>query len=334
MAVDRLSFDIEKGEFVTLLGPSGCGKSTTLHSIAGLIKPDSGTIRLRNQNVNGVPPNERNIGLVFQHSALFPHMTVEGNLKYGLRMHDVDASAYEDRIQRFLELVQMTGYENSKPGELSGGQQRRISLARALIYEPDILLLDEPLTGLDQTLRKEMRNEITLIQNELDVTTLHVTHDQSEALSMSDRVIVMNDGEKEQADVPTELYANPETPFVATFVGESSIINADVVGEDPYIARVNEGRLELSDELCLDINDSIDLYIRPESVRIHSEQGATGPNTFQGEVTDMEYFGSFRNLIIELGEGSIVNAQCDKRADFEVGSDVYVEFPPEDIIVL
>ncbi len=222
LAVDELSVRIERGEFVTLLGPSGCGKSTTLHAIAGLVEPTAGTISLRGENVTDASPNDRNIGFVFQHSALFPHMTAAENIEYGLTMQGFDAVDHDEQVDRFLELVQLSDHHDHSPNELSGGQQRRLSLARALAYEPDILLLDEPLTGLDRVLREEMRNEIRTIQQEVGVTTLNVTHDQAEALSMSDRVVVMNEGKREQVGSPKELYRNPASEFVAEFVGQST----------------------------------------------------------------------------------------------------------------
>ncbi|GAB7018264.1 ABC transporter ATP-binding protein [Halostagnicola bangensis] len=222
LAVDELSVRIERGEFVTLLGPSGCGKSTTLHAIAGLVEPTAGTVSLRGEDVTDTSPNDRNIGFVFQHSALFPHMTAAENIEYGLTMQGFDAVDHDEQVDRFLELVQLSDHHDHSPSELSGGQQRRLSLARALAYEPDILLLDEPLTGLDRVLREEMRNEIRTIQQEVGVTTLNVTHDQAEALSMSDRVVVMNEGKREQVGSPKELYRNPASEFVAEFVGQST----------------------------------------------------------------------------------------------------------------
>lgn len=334
LAVDDLSFRIEQGEFATLLGPSGCGKSTTLHVIAGLIDPTEGTIRLRGTDVTDTTPDNRNIGLVFQHSALFPHMTVEENLRYGLRMQDVEKSEHDERIERYLELVQMPEYGDHKPDELSGGQQRRISLARALVYEPDILLLDEPLTGLDRVLREDMRNEIEQIQREVGVTTLHVTHDQEEALSMSDTVIVMNDGRKEQEGSPQELYERPATPFVASFVGRSTRFDGTVTSDDPLTVDTGEQVITASAASPATEGESVSVYVRPESLRIHNPDETEAANVFTGTVTHTEYLGSHSELELEIGNGTAMTVNAEPSRRLEVGDTVTVGFDPEDVIVV
>lgn len=334
VAVDDLSFRIEQGEFATVLGPSGCGKSTTLHCIAGLREPTEGTVRLRGNDVVSVPPNKRNIGLVFQHSALFPHMTVEENLRYGLRMQGIDKSVHNDRIKKYLELVEMGEYGSQKPSELSGGQQRRISLARALVYEPDILLLDEPLTGLDRVLRETMRNEIESIQQEVGVTTLHVTHDQEEALSMSDRVVVMNDGHKEQEGPPKALYQRPETEFVASFIGKSTRFDGEVAGTNPAQVDTEVGRIYTADGAKLSSEASISAYVRPEAMSVLTNGSNDEQNTFTGRITHYEYLGNRVELEAKLADGTSITVDADPTLEYDLGDEVIVQFDPEDVILL
>ena len=334
LAVDDMSFQIDQGEFATLLGPSGCGKSTTLHVIAGLVEPTEGTVRLRGSEVTNASPDERNIGLVFQHSALFPHMTVEKNLRYGLRMQGVDESIHDDRVEKYLSLIQMAEYGDQKPDELSGGQQRRISLARALVYEPDILLLDEPLTGLDRVLREDMRNEIKTIQREVGVTTLHVTHDQEEALSMSDKVIVMNEGRKEQEGPPKELYRNPATPFVADFVGKSTRFDGEIVDTSPPTVDTDRGTIHAGNGTGVERDQSVSAYVRPEAIKVASIGQNGAENTFQGTVRHVEYLGNRNELEVELPDGHVVTVNADPDNWHEVDERVSVGFDAEDVILL
>lgn len=334
LAVDNMSFRIEQGEFATLLGPSGCGKSTTLHAIAGLIEPSDGTVKLRGKDVTHASPDERNIGLVFQHSALFPHMSVEKNLRYGLRMQGVDESVHDERIEKYLSLIQMSEYGPHKPDELSGGQQRRISLARALVYEPDILLLDEPLTGLDRVLREDMRNEIRTIQREVDVTTLHVTHDQEEALSMSDKVMVMNEGHKEQEGPPMELYQSPATKFVADFVGKSTRFDGEVVDTSPPTLDTDRGTIYAGNGTSVERGQTVSAYVRPEAIEVSSAGQNGAENTFQGTVRHIEYLGNRNELEVELPDGHVVTVNADPDNWHEVDEQVSVGFDAEDVILL
>lgn len=349
VAVDDLSFTIEQGEFATLLGPSGCGKSTTLHTIAGLREATDGTIYLRGDDVTDVPTNERNLGFVFQHSALFPHMTALENITYGLKMQEFEGRDRDEQAQHFLEMVQLGDHGDHKPTELSGGQQRRLSLARALAYEPDILLLDEPLTGLDRVLREDMRNEIKQIQREVDVTTLHVTHDQAEALSMSDRVIVMNDGKKEQEGAPKELYRNPKTEFVAEFVGQSTKFTGTVASQ----AMAPDGQVTATTQVAVDVGtqqvqvagvdpadvdgERVSLYVRPEDVTVTVSESGTDPetpNALEATVSHVEYLGHRNEVEATLEDGTEVIAYADSTIDLAVGEAVTVQFDPEDVIVL
>ncbi|THE64022.1 ABC transporter ATP-binding protein [Salinadaptatus halalkaliphilus] len=336
LAVDDVSFRIEEGKFATLLGPSGCGKSTTLHAIAGLIDASSGSVHLRGKDVSDVPPYERNIGLVFQHSALFPHMTVEENLRYGLKMQGFDGD-HEAQIEKYLEMVQMLDHADHKPDELSGGQQRRISFARALVYEPDILLLDEPLTGLDRVLREDMRNEIRAIQQEVDVTTLHVTHDQSEALSMSDDVIVMSEGKKEQAGAPAELYDEPATEFVAEFLGQSTKFQGQLAETSSPVVQTESTEIHVGDDTdSSQVDpDDVSVYVRPEEIDVHQAARTNGNiNVFTGSISHIEYLGHRAELEVDLDDGTTVTAFSRTSQELAVGDDVTVQFDPDEVIVL
>ncbi|ARS88907.1 ABC transporter ATP-binding protein [Natrarchaeobaculum aegyptiacum] len=358
VAVDDLSFRIEQGEFATLLGPSGCGKSTTLHTIAGLREATEGSIRLRGDDVTDVPTNERNLGFVFQHSALFPHMTALENITYGLKMQEFEGRDHDEQAQRFLEMVQLGDHGDHRPTELSGGQQRRLSLARALAYEPDILLLDEPLTGLDRVLREDMRNEIKQIQREVDVTTLHVTHDQAEALSMSDRVIVMNDGKKEQEGSPKELYRNPQTEFVAEFVGQSTKFTGTVTGPGASASSASQegdGQVIAAETLTVDVGEiqiqatprsgqaggeglegqQVSLYVRPEGISLVESGSADDvPNTFPATITHVEYLGHRNEIDATLRDGTELTVYGDASIDIGTGDEITVQFDPADVILL
>jgi ABC-type Fe3+/spermidine/putrescine transport system ATPase subunit len=334
VAVEDLSFRIEPGEFTTLLGPSGCGKSTTLHAIAGLIEPTDGSVHLRGDDVTSEEPYERNIGMVFQHSALFPHMTVDENVRYGLQMKDFEGD-HDAQVEKYLDMVEMLDHADHKPDELSGGQQRRISFARSLAYEPDILLLDEPLTGLDRVLREQMREEIRTIHEEVGITTLHVTHDQAEALSMSDRIVVLNEGRKQQEATPDELYESPETQFVAEFVGQSTAFEGRVVDTQPPTVEAGDLRIQVGDDHALDDGDQVSLYVRPELTSIEMPATAGGePNTFSGTVTGIRYVGHRAELDVELEDGSLFSAFCPTSKAVAKGDDVAVHFDPDEVIVL
>lgn len=332
-AVKDLSFHIEEGEFVTLLGPSGCGKSTTLHAIAGLIEPTDGRILLRGDDVTALPPEKRNIGMAFQSTALFPHMTVRENIAYGLKMHGYSKSDTEERVEESLQLVDMPDHGDHKPGELSGGQQQRVSLARSLAYEPDILLLDEPLTGLDRVLREEMRSWLNRIQREVGVTTLYVTHDQEDALSMSDKVVVLNDGRAQQIASPEQIYETPANPFVAEFVGKSTQFDGTVTYEDGRAVVHNASKAITLSESGIEGSQSVSLYVRPEDIEVGPE--ATGAeNEFLGTVADIANLGNRAEMSVDLKDGSTALAHTTRFPDIGVGDDVHLRFPAERVIVL
>ncbi|MBI3287689.1 MAG: ABC transporter ATP-binding protein [Chloroflexi bacterium] len=284
-AVDNVSLDILAGEFFTLLGPSGSGKTTCLRLIAGFDQPTSGSIQLHAQEVTGLPPYERDVNTVFQDYALFPHMTVEENIAYGLMIRKVPRPERQKRAAEMLELVRMPGMERRRPSQLSGGQRQRVALARALINRPRVLLLDEPLGALDLKLRQQMQVELKAIQQQVGITFIYVTHDQEEALTMSDRIAVFNQGRVEQVGTPAELYEHPASPFVAGFVGVSNLISGALA------AAITGSRETFS--------------IRPEKIRIQPS-GSAIPEGFcsvEGHIRDVIYLGMHTRYLVELDGG-------------------------------
>ena len=243
-----INLQIEQGEFVTLLGASGCGKTTTLRIIAGLEQPDSGSVWLEGKDVTALEPNQRDVNTVFQNYALFPHMNVADNIGYGLKIHKVPKIEIKKKVKEMLELVQLEGFEKRKPAELSGGQKQRVAIARALANNPRVLLLDEPLGALDLQLRRAMQLELKRLQKKLGITFIYITHDQEEAINMSDRIVVMNQGQFEQIGTPDEIYNHPKTSYVATFVGNANIIKGELVGRDGTVAIRSENII--LDEAC------------------------------------------------------------------------------------
>ncbi|MBO9475451.1 ABC transporter ATP-binding protein [Shimia sp. R10_1] len=268
-AVRDMTLSIEKGEFVSLLGPSGCGKTTTLQMIAGLLEPTSGQILLDGRDISHTPPNKRGLGIVFQSYALFPHMSALDNVAFGLEMRGVGKAERQDRARKALEQVKLGQFMHRFPKEMSGGQRQRVALARALVIEPPVLLLDEPLSNLDAKLREDMRLELRLLQQEIGVTTILVTHDQEEALSMSDRIVVMKEGEMEQIAAPLDLYERPVSPFVSDFVGKTNLFNAEIIDADHV--KVAEHILLLPGHGMV-TGASMQLSIRPEKFAL-SPQG-------------------------------------------------------------
>ncbi len=292
---------VEDGEFLTLLGPSGCGKTTTLRMIAGFERPDRGEILFDGRPVNDLPPYERNIGIVFQDYALFPHMTIFKNVAFGLEMKRLPKSEIERKVRWALEIVGLTGLENRYPEQLSGGQQQRVALARALVVEPEVLLLDEPLSNLDAKIRERLRGEIKRIQRELGITTVYVTHDQEEAMAISDRIAVMNFGKVEQVGRPLELYYRPKTEFVARFLGLSNILELEA----------ENGRACLG-ELCFDVgrDGTVRVFFRPESVYITPGDTA--------EVIDYELLPGRIRIKLEIDGKSLIAERFLNELPFSV----------------
>ncbi len=302
LAVDAVSQEIPGGEFFTLLGPSGCGKTSTLRLIAGFEKLDSGAIMLDGADISGRPPHKRPVNTVFQSYALFPHMTVSDNVAFGLRYQRVTKAERARRVGEAMSMVQLSGLETRRPGQLSGGQQQRVALARALVLEPPVLLLDEPLGALDARLRVDLQVELKRIQETLGITFVYVTHDQDEALTMSDQVAVMRGGKIEQCGTPRVLYEEPETAFVANFLGASNLIPGKVDGG---------GRLVLGDftlraaTSCGASGDERIAMIRPERVRVEP-QGSSGENRLPGMVEEVVYLGFHQELRVRLASGALV----------------------------
>ncbi|HEV8441591.1 MAG TPA: ABC transporter ATP-binding protein [Methylomirabilota bacterium] len=304
-AVDRADLTIADGELFTLLGPSGCGKTTLLRLLAGFYQPDAGEIRFGDRRVTGLAPYERNIGMVFQNYALWPHMTVRANVAYGLRLRKLASAEIDRRMTEGLRKVNLIGFESRYPGQLSGGQQQRVALARALVLNPDILLLDEPLSNLDAKVRVQVRAEIRKLQQELSITTIYVTHDQEEALSLSDRVAVMRDGHVLQVGVPKELYERPRTRFVADFVGTNNLVPGEVEGRrgERLLVHTALGRLEAVASGV--IEGRCVLAIRPENVSLAGVAGGNG-NVVRGRIAFASYLGNTLRYDVEAPSGQIL----------------------------
>jgi spermidine/putrescine transport system ATP-binding protein len=315
VAVDDVTIEVARGEFFSLLGPSGCGKTTSLRMIAGFEEPDSGRVVLTGRDIVGVAPYKRNVNTVFQSYALFPHLTVADNVAFGLRRKKVARSEIKARVKRYLDLVQLPGYDSRRPSQLSGGQQQRVALARALVNEPAVLLLDEPLGALDLKLRKQMQLELMRIQREVGVTFIYVTHDQEEALVMSDRLAVMSQGKIEQIGFPEDIYERPATRFVAGFIGTSNIIEAEVVGRAGdllQIASAPGDRLLVVPpaDRSISIGATLAFTVRPEKLRVagESEPVADQLCTVAGTVVDVVYQGVSTQLVVRTDAGTTLVA--------------------------
>jgi putative spermidine/putrescine transport system ATP-binding protein len=308
-AVDDFNLAAERGEFVSFLGPSGCGKTTTLRMIAGFEQPTAGTIRIADEEVTNKPPNRRNVGMVFQSYALFPNMTVADNIGFGLKVRKRPSDQIRKRVTELLELINLPNNGSRYPYQLSGGQQQRVALARALAFEPQVLLLDEPLSALDAKIRVALRHEIRSIQRQLGITTVYVTHDQEEALSLSDRVVVMSQGRMEQVGTPFEIYTFPSTAFVASFVGTLNVLAGTVVdagrgeltiaGQPVRVTRAFEGAA----------GREIRVALRPEMVSLGA--GGDGENRLTGKVVDVSFLGSIVRIRVGLGKDAAVGTAAD-----------------------
>jgi iron(III) transport system ATP-binding protein len=329
-AVDRADLSVRDGELFTLLGPSGCGKTSLLRLLAGFYQPDEGEIRFGERVVSGLPPYERNIGMVFQNYALWPHMTVAGNVAYGLKLRKLGGAEIATRLAEGLRKVNLTGYESRYPGQLSGGQQQRVALARALVLNPDILLLDEPLSNLDAKIRVQVRAEIRKLQQELGITTIYVTHDQEEALSLSDRVAVMKDGRVLQVGKPKELYERPRTRFVADFVGTNNLVPGRVSGRAGAELMVDTAVGTLRAVSDVAVGERCVLAIRPENVAVDAGAESGAGNVVRGRVSFVSYLGSALRYDVEAGAGQTFKADIRDPWHHEplsIGREVAVSFP-------
>jgi spermidine/putrescine transport system ATP-binding protein len=337
VAVAGISLDIPPGQFFSLLGPSGCGKTTTLRLIGGFERPDEGRIVLDGRDMAQTPPHRRPVNTVFQNYALFPHLNVFDNVAFGLRFVDASKQEVARRVGEALRLVRLEGFEERKPTQLSGGQQQRVALARALVLNPSVLLLDEPLGSLDAKLRKALQIELKAIQEEVGITFVYVTHDQEEALTMSDRLAVMSEGHVEQVGGPQDVYEEPETAYVADFLGVSNLMDAQAKGREGAGCRVALGDLEVvAGRGDTGASGPAKLVIRPERVRVE-EQGASGPNRIPAMVDRTVYVGSTMQVMLRLPGGQVVQAMIANRGDAQAypqGTPVTLFFPPEDLRVL
>jgi iron(III) transport system ATP-binding protein len=337
IAVDNISLRIEEGEFFTILGPSGCGKTTTLRMIAGFYKPDKGKIYFNKRLINKIAPEKRNIGMVFQNYALWPHMSVFKNVSFGLEMRKVPDDEIKSRVNSALDLVDLQGLGDRTPDQLSGGQQQRVALARALVIEPDVLLLDEPLSNLDAKLRVEMRTEIKKLQKNLGITTIYVTHDQKEALAVSDRLAVMGLGKIAQVGNPHEIYAKPANKFVASFIGLINLFSGKVskISKDNVWIKTKTG-LDLVSSSITNVKEGMEVLVavRPEHTEVHSQDYFSEEgNLISGIVEGIEYLGDLSRYNIKTQYQTINADQYSPSAEksFEMGETVRLSFEKEHV---
>jgi spermidine/putrescine ABC transporter ATP-binding subunit len=344
VTVGPISFDVREGEFFSLLGPSGCGKTTTLRCIAGFETLSEGSILLSGERLDGKPPHRRDVGLVFQNYALFPHLTVFDNVAFGLRLRRIPATELKNRVGRMLELVGLSQMAGRFPAQLSGGQQQRIAIARSLVLEPRILMFDEPLSNLDLKLRIQMRDELRRLQRQLGKTSIYVTHDQTEALVLSDRIAVLSHGHIEQIGTPDEIYEQPATTFVAEFIGSSNLLNARVVERNGQAMIIETtGGLRLC---CASGRDAeptspdVSVLLRPERIRVETLRDAgatTEPNRFRARISEITYLGEDLHFYLELTGGQTLRAALKNGSAarrFAAAQPVEIVVDPGDIRIL
>lgn len=331
--LNNLSISISQGEFVTFLGPSGCGKTTMLKIIAGLEKADSGKVTLNGTDISSLPPEKRMLNTVFQNYALFPHMNVEKNIEYGLKIKGTDKKTRKTLVKDMLSLVKLSGYEKRSVQSLSGGEKQRVAIARAAINKPSVLLLDEPLGALDLQLRQYLQNELKQLQKALKMTFIYITHDQEEAMNMSDRIVVMNNGSIEQTGTPSEIYDSPKTRFTASFVGSANIFDAEVkeIKEDRMIIAVGGGTLVLPIKENIH-KGHITLGVRSENIQVSPE---FIPNSLEALVTDKTYVNGIFKTKLKLNCGNeITSASYSLNPGFNLGDKVYITFNEDKIIYI
>ena len=331
VANDRLDLKVQRGELLTLLGPSGCGKTTALRCITGHQRPDEGRVLIDGLDVTDMPTYKRELGMVFQNFALFPHMTVRDNVEFPLMIRNLPKAQRGEMVHEALRVIRMEDLEERYPRQLSGGQQQRVGLARALVYQPKVLLLDEPLSNLDAKLREEMRFEIRELVSQLEITAVYVTHDQAEALALSDRVAIMNEGRLQQVGTPREIYEQPRTLFVADFIGLSEFFQGQAVSSLGNRARVQVDGLEIVVSTVVELTpgQAVTFYVRPTNVEILATGAASGENVFDAQVHKMTYLGEIIDYRIVLSNQVELRAQTDGRTFYEPGSKMKVRLPPE-----
>lgn len=343
IAVNNVNLDIQKGEILTLLGPSGCGKTTTLRCIAGLEKPDAGDVIIDGKPMFSqgfIPPAKREIGMVFQNYAVWPHMRVFDNIAYGLKLQKLPTATIKEKVGEILASVDLAGLGDRYPGQLSGGQQQRVALARALVRNPKVLLLDEPLSNLDAKLREKMRFEIKSLVRRMHITTVYVTHDQAEAMVISDRIAVMDKGNIVQVGSPEEIYKRPASRFVADFIGTTNFIPGEVAEILPDRGLVYM-RTEFKQKLLCRILDStmatlqqkVQASIRPEDIEVFQEMPRTKENTFKGTIMHRAYLGNFLYLFINV-DSTLIRAQASYNVTAKEGEEIYLFLSPEKCLIL
>ena len=324
-----ICLDVTPGEFVTLLGPSGCGKTTTLRIIAGLLEPDAGRVFLDGKDITRLEPEKRDVNTVFQNYALFPHMNVEKNISYGLRIKGVKKPEWQKKVSEMLSLVQLEGYEKRMPSQLSGGQRQRVAIARAVVLNPRLLLLDEPLGALDLKLRRQMQQELKDIQRRLGIAFIYITHDQEEALNMSDRIAIMRDGHFEQIGTPEEIYERPKTRFAADFIGQTNLLEATVAEKDGRGLILNYAGMFIparNADFDVQIGDSVALSLRTE--RIGFSKKPVGECNLPGTLRSRHYAGGSMRAVIVLDDGREITVLCQsgERAEGEIGERVFLSW--------
>lgn len=340
VAVDDVSLRVEAGEFFSLLGPSGCGKTTTLRIIGGFVYPTAGEVRINGEIMEETPPYRRPVNTVFQNYALFPHKTVAQNIAFGLQMQKAPKSEIAGAVERSLDLIQLPGYGDRKPSELSGGERQRVALARALINEPTILLLDEPLSALDLKLRKQMQLELKALQRKVGITFVYVTHDQGEALALSDRIAVMNDGKVLQVGTPSKIYDSPQSRFVADFIGTSNFLEGTLISKNE-IALATEPPLKIvsAPNRDLSLNTPVTVAIRPERFDLRTTLASDIPNFLRGVIQDESYLGTTLQYTVQTDYPTPLIAHQQNTGGqnthrFQRGDTVYLQWTPENASVL
>jgi spermidine/putrescine transport system ATP-binding protein len=338
VAVDAVDLHIRGGEFLTLLGPSGCGKTTLLRMISGFELPSDGVVLLAGQDVTGLPPYRRDVNQVFQSYALFPHLSVWDNVVFGLKMKRMARDQMQQRAARAIDMVSLAGMEHRKPDQLSGGQKQRVALARALVCEPKVLLLDEPLSALDAKLRRAMQVELKRLQARLGITFVFVTHDQEEALVMSDRIAVINRGKIEQIGAVSDIYHNPRTRFVADFIGQANVLEAKVQSRNESLASLRASDIDLSIHCNGSLKgDDVLICVRPEKIRL-SRTAPAGNNTFRATVREEIFHGATDQLLLQSAGGveitAIVANESTAEESFHQGDQVFCQIHADDVVVL
>ena len=332
--IKNISLDIYEGEFITFLGPSGCGKTTLLRMISGLEKPTEGRVYIDGKDVTDLDPTKREVNTIFQNFALFPKMTVYENISFGLKMKKIKENEIKDRVDKVIKLVKLNGFENRYPSELSGGQQQRVAIARGIVMNPKVLLLDESLCSLDLKLKKSMQVELKRIQKKLGLTFIYVTHAQDEALSMSDRIAIINNGIIEQLGTPSDVYMDPKTVFVADFIGEANIVDGEIISQ-----KKDEIKLSILDGFVINIKtkdtykkgDKVKVVIRPEDVKVSPNKLT---NSLYGKITDYTYGGENTKMIIDFKNGYSLKSSVTDEEKYKYGDNVYIKFEEKYIVAI